>query len=68
MTQEPDNTDRPQIHGNDREIIEDALRLLADLDDTPQDQMTPLYYQHAFEELRMLVDDLLRILGQNPSE
>jgi hypothetical protein len=68
MTQEPDDTDRPQVYGNDQEIIEDALRLLADLDDTPQDRMTPLYYQHAFEELRMVVGDLLRILGRNPGE
>ncbi|GAC1502162.1 MAG: hypothetical protein NVS2B15_24670 [Pseudarthrobacter sp.] len=68
MTQEPDNTNRPPIDGNDLEIIEDALRLLADLDDTPLDQMTPIYYQHAFEELRMVVGDLLRILGHNPDE
>jgi hypothetical protein len=63
MTDEPDNPDRRQIYGSDQEVIEEATRLLADLDDTPLSQMTPLYYQHGFEELRMLVGDLLRILG-----
>lgn len=60
-----DNPDRHQIYGSDHEVIEEAIRLLADLDDTPLHQMTPLYYQHGFEELRRLVGDLLRILGHN---
>jgi len=65
MTDGPDNPDRPQIYGSDREVIDEAIRLLAELDDTPLNQMTSLYYQHGFEELRMLVGDLLRILGHN---
>lgn len=65
MSREPDDTNPPQTYGSDREVIEEALRILADLDNTPLSHMTPLYYQHGFEELRMLVQDLLRILGQN---
>lgn len=68
MTDPRDNTDRPKIYVNDREIIEEAIRLLAELDDTPLNQMTPLYYQHGFEELRMLVGTLLRILARSPDE
>lgn len=68
MTDKPDNTDRPKIYVNDQKIIEEARRLMAELDDTPLSQMTPRYYQHGFEELRMLVGDLLRILGHSPDE
>lgn len=68
MTDQPENPDHPQIYGRDQEVIEEAIRLLADLDDTPVHQMTPLNYQHGFEELRMLVGDLLRILKHNLGE
>lgn len=68
MSQQPDETKVPPVYGSDREVIEEALRILADLDNTPLSQMTPLYYQHGFEELKMLVQDLLRILGQNLEE
>ncbi|MFC8523408.1 hypothetical protein [Pseudarthrobacter sp. NPDC057230] len=68
MTDQPENPVHPQICGRDQEVIEEAIRLLADLDDTPLHQMTPLYYQHGFEELRMLVGDLLRILTHNLGE
>jgi len=66
MTEEPDNPGHRQVYGSDQEIIEEAIRLLAELDDTPLQQMTALYYRHGFEELRMVVGDLLRILGHNP--
>lgn len=66
MTEEPDNPGHRQVYGSDQEIIDEAIRLLAELDDTPLQQMTALYYQHGFEELRMVVGDLLRILGRNP--
>jgi len=52
--------------GSDREVIAEALRLLAELDDTPLTQMTPLFYQHGFEELVMTTRGLLRILGHDP--
>lgn len=54
------------VYENDQEVIEDAERLLRELDSTPQNQMTPLFYQHGYEELRLKVRDLLRMLGSNP--
>jgi hypothetical protein len=66
MTEIPADTDPPQIYGSTQEIIEEALRILADFDNTPPTQMTPLFYQHGYEELRMITRDLLRILGHDP--
>lgn len=43
-----------------------AEQLLRDFDNTPQCDMTPLFYQHGFEELNMVVRDLLRHLGHDP--
>jgi hypothetical protein len=51
---------------NGKGVIEDAVRLLRELDSTPPNQMTPLFYQHGYEELRMMVRDLLRMLGSDP--
>ncbi|NUP58154.1 MAG: hypothetical protein HOQ06_01590 [Pseudarthrobacter sp.] len=58
----------PEEHGDgtDEKVIADALQLLADFDNTPLTQMTPLFYQHGFEELRTTTGDLLRILGHDP--
>lgn len=63
MTQEPDEADGElgADHGSD--VIAEALALLAELDNTPLTQMTPLFYQHGFEELRIVTGDLLRLLG-----
>lgn len=52
--------------GSDDEVIAQALQLLADFDNTPLPHMTPLFYQHAYEELRMITQDLLQILGHDP--
>ncbi|MDF2051668.1 hypothetical protein [Arthrobacter sp. Cr_A7] len=54
------------IYENDQEVIEEAVRMLRELDDTPLHQMTPLFYQHGYEELRLLTLELLRILGSDP--
>ncbi|MCO4253360.1 hypothetical protein [Pseudarthrobacter raffinosi] len=54
--------------GSDQDVIAEALRLLAELDNTPLTHMTPLFYQHGFEELRMITGDLLRVLGHDPGE
>ena len=51
------------IYENDQEVIEEAVRMLRELDDTPLHQMTPLFYQHGYEELRLLTLELLRIFG-----
>jgi hypothetical protein len=40
--------------------------MLRELDSTPPHQMRPLFHQHGYEELRMMVGDLLRILGRGP--
>lgn len=52
--------------GSDEEVIGEALQLLHDLDNTPLSEMTPLFYQHGFEQLNMATRDLLRILGRDP--
>jgi hypothetical protein len=68
MTSESSEESQP-LHGsvyeNDQELIQEAVRMLRELDDTPLHQMTPLFYQHGFEELRLLTRDLLRILGSD---
>ena len=68
MTSETSEESQP-LHGsfyeNDQELIQEAVRMLRELDDTPLHQMTPLFYQHGFEELRLLTRDLLRILGSD---
>ena len=51
---------------SDEEVIRDALQMLHELDDTPPQQMTALFYQHWFEQLTMTTRDLLRILGHDP--
>lgn len=67
MTPESDGTDAEQGADQRRDVIAEALALLAELDNTPLTQMTPLFYQHGFEELRMITADLLRILGHDPA-
>jgi hypothetical protein len=54
------------VYEHDREVIGEAVRMLCELDHTPLHQMTPLFYQHGYEELRLLTRDLLRILGSDP--
>ena len=66
MTPVSGGTDAGQGAGQERDVIAEALALLAELDNTPLTQMTPLFYQHGFEELRMITAGLLRILGHEP--
>lgn len=68
LTEKPEEVDAQQNpdRGSDDEVIAEALRLLADFDNTPLPDMTPLFYQHGYEELRMITQDLLRILGHDP--
>ena len=66
MTQEPDAAGGEQGADQLRDVIAEALALLAELDNTPLTQMTPLFYQHGFEELRIVTGDLLRVLGHDP--
>jgi hypothetical protein len=48
------------------EVIAEALQMLKELDNTPPSQMSPLFYQHWFEQLNMTTRDLLRVLGHDP--
>lgn len=68
LTQKPEESDAQQNsgRGSDDEAIREALQLLADFDNTPLPDMTPLFYQHGYEELRMITRDLLQILGYDP--
>lgn len=68
MARGHDETDRQQDadRGSDEEVIAEAVRLLVELDNTRLNQMTPLFYQHGFEELRMITGDLLRVQGHDP--
>jgi hypothetical protein len=56
--------DTPRVQLSDREIVDDALRLITDLDNTRPDEMTALFYMHGFNELNTAVRDLLRIMGE----
>jgi hypothetical protein len=53
---------------SDEAVIREALHLIHELDDTPPHQMTPLFYQHWFEQLSMTTRDLLRLLGRDPED
>jgi streptomycin 6-kinase len=61
-----DNEPLPDAGEDDTEIIAQALQMLKELDNTPLTEMTPLFYQHWFEQLNMATRDLLRILGHDP--
>lgn len=52
--------------GEEEETIATVVQLLQALDDRPPADMTPLFYQHGFEELNLAVRDLLRLLGHDP--
>jgi len=51
---------------SDEVVIREALQMLRELDDTPPQQMTALFYEHWFEQLSMTTRDLLRVLGHDP--
>lgn len=52
-------------YATDAECIAEIEQLLTALDSTPSNEMTPLFYAHAYNELDMAVRDLLRILGHD---
>lgn len=47
------------------EAITEAARILAALDDTRPDEMTDVFYIRAFNELMVVLDDLLAALGES---
>lgn len=47
----------------DVELVLDVVHVLDELDDLRPDEMTPLFYAMQYENLRIVVEDLLRVLG-----
>lgn len=47
-------------------FILETVEMVHELDDTDPHEMTPLFYQHAYEQVRMSLQDLLKILGHDP--
>ncbi|MDN4643909.1 hypothetical protein [Arthrobacter sp. PsM3] len=47
-------------------LILEAVELIQELDDTGLHEMTPLFYQHGYEQLRISLGDLLTVLGHDP--
>lgn len=45
-----------------RTALKEVRQLVADFDDVPPSQMTPLFYAHAYWELRLGIDRLLNLL------
>jgi hypothetical protein len=55
----------PGLSDEDRAVIADAVQIVRDLDSTRPGEMTELFYWHGFNELRLAVGGLLRILGED---
>ena len=47
-------------------VILETVEMIQELDDTGLHEMTPLFYQHGYEQLRMSLRDLLTVLGHDP--
>ncbi|MET3952680.1 hypothetical protein [Arthrobacter sp. UYEF36] len=47
-------------------LVLETVEMIQELDDTGLHEMTPLFYQHGYEQLRMSLRDLLTVLGHNP--
>lgn len=63
-----ESADDQRVSPADEAVINEALQMLRQLDDTPMDQMNELFYQHWFEELNLTVRALLRLLGRDPDK
>lgn len=44
----------------------ETVDMIHDLDNTGQHDLTPLFYQHGYEQLRIAVQELLTVLGHAP--
>ena len=47
-------------------FILETVEMVHELDDTGLHEMTPLFYQHGYEQVRMSLRELLTILGHDP--
>jgi hypothetical protein len=55
----------PEWQETDEEVIAQIIEMLKILDNTSPNHMSPLFYQHWFEQLNVSIRDLLRILGHD---
>lgn len=64
----PDATgDRPgRLPPEVEALILETVEIIHELDDTGLHEMTPLFYQHGYEQLRMSLRELLTVLGHDP--
>lgn len=53
---------RIELSDDDLEVVDDAVRVLAELDDVAPADMTALFDMMQFDNLRIVVEDLLRLL------
>ena len=47
-------------------LILETVEVIRELDDTGLQEMTPLFYQHGYEQLKTSLRDLLTVLGHDP--
>lgn len=47
-------------------LVLETVEMIQKLDDTGLHEMTPLFYQHGYEQLRMSLRDLLTVLDHDP--
>ncbi len=47
-------------------FILETVAMIHDLDDTGLQEMTPLFYQHGYEQVKPALQELLTILGHDP--
>lgn len=47
-------------------FILETVAMIQDFDDTGLQEMTPLFYQHGYEQVKAALQELLTILGHDP--
>lgn len=47
-------------------FVLETVEMIHELDGVGLYEMTPLFYQHGYEQVRMSLEDLLKILGHAP--
>ena len=47
-------------------FILETVEMIHELDNTGLHEMTPLFYQHGYEQVKMSLVDLLKVLGHDP--
>ncbi|WP_423185107.1 hypothetical protein [Arthrobacter sp. NyZ413] len=47
-------------------VILEAVEMIHELDDTRLEEMTPIFYQHGYEQAMMSLRELLTLLGHDP--